>query len=117
MTERESFYMATSEDKRKAVANGPAMASVLAAGIGSFAMGLIVILNEAGIFAAPSLYGPAGGVSGRTTFAAVIWLIVWAVLHIRWKGRQIESRGVYALSMILIVLGIVLTFPPVWGLV
>jgi hypothetical protein len=42
--------------------NGPALAAYLAAAIGSFAMGLIVILNEAGIYAAPSLYGPAGGV-------------------------------------------------------
>jgi hypothetical protein len=109
--------MATTDVKREDVANGAALASFLAAGIGAFAMGLIVILNEAGIFAAPALYGPAGGVSGRTTLAAVIWLIVWAVLHIRWKNRQIESRGVRILSWVLIGLGIVLTFPPVWSLV
>jgi hypothetical protein len=44
-------------------------------------------------------------------------LIVWAVLHIRWKDRRIESRGVRILSWILIGLGIVLTLPPVWKLV
>lgn len=109
--------MVTTEDKRKDVANGAGLASLLAAGVGAFVMGFIVILNEAGIFAAPALYGPAGGVSGRTTLAAVIWLIVWAVLHIRWKDRQIESRGVRILSWILIGLGIVLTFPPVWKIV
>jgi hypothetical protein len=98
------------------VADGAALASVLAAGIGAFAMGFIVILSEAGLFAAPALYAPAGGVSGRTTLAAVIWLIGWAVLHRRWKDRQIESRKVYLLTMILTGLGIVLTFPPVWGL-
>lgn len=106
--------MATIEGRD--VAGGAALASVLAAGIGAFAMGFIVILNEAGLFAAPALYAPAGGVSGRTTLAAVIWLIGWAVLHSRWKNRQIESRKIYLLTMILTALGIVLTFPPVWGL-
>ena len=109
--------MAATEDNRKDVANGAAMASFLAAGIGAFAMGFLVILNAAHLFVAPSLYAPAGGVSGRTTLAVVIWLIGWAVLHGRWKNRQIESRRVYLLTLILIGLGIVLTFPPVWELI
>jgi multisubunit Na+/H+ antiporter MnhG subunit len=108
--------MATIEGKREEVANGAALASFLAAGIGAFALGLIVILNSAGVFVAPALYAPAGGVSGRTTLAAVIWLIGWAVLHSRWKGRQIESRRVHAVTLILIGLGVLLTFPPVWKL-
>lgn len=109
--------MATTEGNHKDAANGAALASFLAAGIGAFALGFIVIINEAGLFVAPSLYAPAGGVSGRTTLAAVIWLIGWAVLHNRWKNRRIESRRVYLLSLILIGLGVVLTLPPVWSLV
>ncbi len=108
--------MVTIEGKRKEVTNGAALASFLAAGIGAFAVGFIVILNEAGLFVAPALYAPAGGVSGRTTLAAVIWLIGWTVLHSRWKNRQIESRRVHLLSLILIGLGIFLTLPPVWRL-
>jgi hypothetical protein len=108
--------MATIEGKRKEVVNGAALASYLAAGIGAFAIGFIVILNEAGLFAAPALYAPAGGVSGRTTLATVIWLIGWTVLHSRWKNRQIESRRVHLLSLILIGMGIFLTLPPVWRL-
>jgi hypothetical protein len=99
------------------VANGPALASLLAAGIGAFAVGFIVILNEAGLFAAPTLYAPAGGVSGRTTLSALIWLVAWAGLHRRWRNRQLEARRVHFLSWILIGIGIVLTLPPVWGLV
>ena len=108
--------MAAIDSTRKELANGAAVASFLAAGIGAFAVGFIVILNEAGLFVAPALYAPAGGVSGRTTLAAVIWLIGWAVLHSLWRNRQIESRGVHVLSVILIGLGIVLTLPPVWKL-
>lgn len=108
--------MATIEERPGEVANGAALASFLAAGIGAFAVGLIVILNESGLFAVPALYKPSGGLSGRTTLAAVIWLIGWAVLHSRWKGRQIESRRVHAVTLILIGLGVLLTFPPVWKL-
>jgi hypothetical protein len=96
--------------------NGAALAAYLGAGIGAFAMGLFVVLNEAGIFAAPALYGPAGGVTGRTAFAVVTWLIAWAVLHQRWKNREVAAGRIHALTLSLILLGIVLTFPPVWSI-
>lgn len=96
--------------------NGSAMAALLAGGIGAFAMGAVVLLNEAGIFAAPALYAPAGGVSGRTTLATIVWLIAWAVLHDRWKAREIAPGRLGAVTVILIVLGVLGTFPPVWAL-
>ena len=96
--------------------NGVALAAFLGAGIGACAMGLIVILGEAGMFAAPALYGPAGGVSGRTTFAVAARLIGWGLLHRQWKGRSIDSRRVFAATLLLIGLGLLATFPPVWAL-
>ena len=107
---------AASTDKRVATVNGSAMAAFLAAGIGSFAMGVIVLLNEAGIFAVPALYAPAGGISGRTTLATVVWLVAWGLLHYRWKGREVATGRVSALTLILLALGILATFPPVWRL-
>ena len=97
-------------------ANGTAMASFLGAGIGAFAMGAIVLLNEAGLFAAPTLYAPAGGVTGRTTIAAIVWLISWGVLHYRWKAREFTPARVYAVTLMLVALGVLGTFPPVWAL-
>jgi hypothetical protein len=108
--------MTSMDDRRDVVSNGAALAAFLAAGIGAFAMGFFVIINEAGLFAAPSLYGPAGGVSGRTTFAAVAWLIAWTVLHRRWKDRDVESRQVSRATLVLTAIGVVLCFPPVWGI-
>ena len=96
--------------------NGASMAAILAAGIGAFALGLVVILNEIGLVAVPALYAPAGGVSGRTTAAAIIWLGAWAVLHRRWKGEQIAPGRVTAATLTLIALGLLFTFPLVWGL-
>jgi hypothetical protein len=103
-------------DKRETAVNGVALASFVAAGIGALAVGVFVILNEAGLFAAPALYGPAGGLSGRTTFAVVTWLVSWAVLHRRWKDRRLEAGRLYAITLLLITLGIVLCFPPVWSI-
>ena len=95
--------------------NGSAMAAFLGGGIGAFAMGVVVILNEAGVFAAPALYAPAGGVSGRTTVATIVWLMAWAILHNRWKAREIAPGRVGALTLILIAAGVLGTFPPVWA--
>ena len=99
-----------------AVANGAALASFLAAGVGAFTLGAVVILNEIGVLSAPALYPPAGGVSGRTTLCVVAWLIAWVLLHRRWKDRSVRPGGVYAATLILVALGVLLTFPPVWHL-
>jgi hypothetical protein len=96
--------------------NGAAMAAALGAGIGSCAMGVFVLLNEAGLFAPPALYGPAGGVTGRTTLATIVWLLAWGVLHARWKSRDVAPGPVFTWTVVLVVLAIVATFPPVWGL-
>jgi len=45
-----------------------------------------------------------------------VWLISWVVLHNRWKARDIAPGRVGAVTLILIVLGVLGTFPPVWGL-
>lgn len=98
------------------VPNGAALAAFLAAGIGALGLGLVVFLNEVGVFEVPALYGPAGGVSGRTTAGVLVWLIAWVGLHSRWKDRRMESPGAFRLALILIAIGLVLCFPPVWHL-
>lgn len=117
--------MATRELSRPAAApprsgepvNGPAMAAFVAAGAGAFAMGLIVLMNEIGLFSIPALYAPAGGVSGRTTLAIVVWLVGWVVLHARWKEREIDPVRAGGLTFLLVTLGILGTFPPLWTVV
>jgi hypothetical protein len=96
-------------------ANGSAMAAFLGAGVGACAMGAVVLLHELGL-AAPTLYAPAGGVSGRTTLATIAWLMAWGVLHHRWKGREIAPGRVGTVTVVLTVLGVLGTFPPVWAL-
>ena len=101
---------------RAVMLNGGALAAVLAAGIGAFAMGLLVIANEAGLFSAPSIYGPSGGLSGRSTLAVVVWLIAWAIMHARWRNQNVAAGRALTWGVVLTALGIVMTFPPVWTL-
>lgn len=108
--------MAIPESPTVTTSNGAALAAFMAAGIGAFTLGLVVILNEAGAFTVPALYAPAGGVSGRTTTAVVVWLLGWALLHRRWSGREIEGRRIPALTLVLTTLGVVMNLPPVWKL-
>ena len=60
--------------------DGAAMAAILAAGIGAATLGLLVLLSEAGVYSSPSLYAPAGGLSGRSTFAVLATFPpVWSI--------------------------------------
>ena len=92
------------------------MAGIVTIRSGSSGAPQVVLLNEAGIVAAPTLYDPAGGVTGRTTLATIVWLMTWGVLHNRWKTREIAPGGVGVVTLILIALGVLGTFPPVWAL-
>jgi hypothetical protein len=96
--------------------NGPAMAAFLGAGIGVFTLGLIVVLGEMGLLRVPALYAPAGGVTGRTTLAILVWLVAWAILHARWRKREVDAGRVGSYVIVLTALGIVGTFPPFWGI-
>ena len=108
--------MSAVENDSAVVPNGAALAAFLAAGIGAFAMGLIALLDAVGVLPVPALYEPAGGVTGRTTLAVLVWIIAWVVLHSRWKNREMEPRRIHAAVLALILVGILLAWPPVWAM-
>lgn len=115
MATRVRAESATGRPRTEAV-NGPLMAAVVAAGLGSFFVGLFVILSETRVLTAPSLYPPAGGLSGRMAFATVAWLLSWVALHFLWRAREVRVRQALALTLVLIGVGLLLCFPPIWGL-
>lgn len=98
--------------------NGPAAAALLAVGIGSLALGLFVILSEAikSVNNALNFYDPVGPLSGKTIIAIVVWLVAWIILHASWKNKQVSFAGVFTASLILIILGLLGTFPPFFDL-
>jgi hypothetical protein len=94
--------------------NGAGAAAVLAAGIGSLAVGLIATLADkfVTIKSAMIFSKPTGPLSGVTTSAIVVWLIAWVLLHARWRGKTVDMGRIGAAALILLALGLLLTFPP-----
>ena len=94
-------------------AEGPISAAIIAAGIGAFALGIFTTLAEAsagakGWFEWSVRVGP---LSGKTTMAVIVWLVAWVVLHFTMRRSRSESSGALIVSLVLIGLGIVGTFP------
>jgi len=100
--------------QQKNLTNGPAAAAILSAGIGSMALGLFTTLAETigSVGKALNFYNPVGSLSGKTTLAVITWLVSWIILGSLWKNKQVSFGGVFATSLILIVLGLIGTFPP-----
>ena len=102
--------------------NGPAAAAVLAAGIGSFVLGLFVTLNEMSADIHDFLdfsknYGIGSGVgplSGKVILAVGAYFVSWLVLAMMWRGKEVNFRGVFVLTLVLLALGFALTFPPIF---
>jgi hypothetical protein len=99
------------------IANGAGGAAVLAAGIGSFALGALAVLADksAAIKSRMIFLKPAGPLSGVTTLAIAAWLLAWAILHWRWRGREIALRPVLGAALVLLAAAVLLTFPPFAG--
>jgi glucan phosphoethanolaminetransferase (alkaline phosphatase superfamily) len=95
--------------------SGLGAAALLSAGIGSFALAVIAIASDriAGFRALMTLYTPTGSLSGVTTMALVLWLIVWGLLHLRWRKRDVNLPLVSAAAIVLLVVAFFLMFPPI----
>ena len=98
--------------------NGKAAAALLAGGIGALIMGLMTTLSEAIASLGPALnwYNPVGPLSGKTTLTVIIWLIVWSILGSQWKDKDVDFDKIFMISMILLLVGILFTFPPFFEL-
>lgn len=93
--------------------DGPLAAVLLAAGIGSFALGLVTTLAEASMEFRERLILDAGvgPLSGKTVWATVIFVIAWVVLHVMWRERDRMLRSATTAFIVLTLLGLLGTFP------
>lgn len=110
--------MALQEAATNDLTNGPAAAAILAAGVGSFVLGLLTTLAAASepIKAALNWYAPAGSLTGKTSLAVLVWLVSWIILHVAWKDRELAFGRVFIGTLLLIGLGVLGTFPPIFEL-
>jgi len=93
---------------------GEAAAAFIASGIGCLVMGLMTtgaVLNLA-LKDFLTWSAPVGPLSGKVGVAVVVYFISWAVLHSQWKGKDVDFNKMFTITLVLLGIGLLLTFPP-----
>ena len=92
---------------------GPVVAAVLAAGVGALTLGVVTTLAEAssGFRNALNWNSAVGPLSGKTIVTVLVWLVAWAILHVAYRNRPTETRQALIITLVLIGLGVLGTFP------
>jgi hypothetical protein len=95
--------------------NGAGAAAILSAGIGALALAVLAVAADksAAIKSALVFYKPTGALSGVTTVAILIWLVAWGALEMRWGKRTVALGLVIGFALGMLVMSILLTFPPI----
>ena len=98
--------------------NGPVAAVLLATGIGSLVLAILVVWAEASESFADSLaYSDrVGPLSGKTIWAVVAFLVSWAGLHAVLRRRDVTLHTVWLITLVLLALGLLGTFSPFFEL-
>ena len=110
--------MTTSNSTAPTIPNGSGAAAMLAAAISSLVLAVLALAGDksASIKNTLNFYKPTGPLSGVTTVAIVVWFLAWGVLEWRWGNRSVAMSRINRVSLALLILGILLTFPPVMDL-
>jgi peptidoglycan biosynthesis protein MviN/MurJ (putative lipid II flippase) len=98
--------------------NGSGAAAILAAGVGALALGVLAVAGDKSAVMKGWMifYRPTGPLSGVTTVAILIWLGCWGLLEWRWGKRSVAVGRVCWVALVLLGVGVLLTFPPVGDL-
>ena len=98
-----------------AMTNGSGGAAILAAGVGACAVGTLAVAADKSVALKRLMifYKPTGPLSGVTTVAILIWLLTWALLEWRWRNKTVAIGAISLATFTLLILGLLLTFPPI----
>ena len=107
--------MNTSDSTAPTIPNGSGAAAMLAAAIGSFVLAIVAFAGDKSVSIKNSLnfYKPTGPLSGVTTIAILVWFLAWGFLEWRWGKRAVAMSRINRVSLALLILSILLTFPPI----
>jgi hypothetical protein len=91
-------------------------ASMIASGVGSLVLGIAIVLAEAnaGIKSFLTWSSGVGPLSGKTGVAVIAFVISWVVLHYAFQRRAMTLTASFVITVVLLVLGLLLSFPPVF---
>jgi hypothetical protein len=101
-------------DATELIPNGPGAAAILAAGVGSLALGVFAFAGDASptVKHAFIVWNPTGPLSGVSLAAIGIWLAAWFLLSLLWSTRDVKLPRVNLASFAMLIAGLLLTFPP-----
>ena len=102
------------EGDRAQLPNGLAAAAILAAAIGSLALGALSIVTDGWpvVRRALIIWNPSGPLSGVSTAVILIWVVAWLVLSGLWGKRDLNLARVNLIAFTMLAIGMLLTFPP-----
>jgi hypothetical protein len=92
---------------------GAGAAALISAGIGCFVIGLMTSLVEAsaGLGKALNWWNSVGPLSGKTLVGVTVWIVAWLGLWLAWRNKDRSLRMAFAVMIVLVVVGLLLTFP------
>lgn len=98
--------------------SGPAASALLSAAVGCFVFSLTIVLAvvSPGVKSFLDWCPPAGPLSGKVGVGVIAWVVSWIVLHLIWRSREISLNPVTIVSLVLIVISFLGSFPPVYDL-
>jgi hypothetical protein len=108
--------VADEEENGRTLIDGPPAASLIAAGIGAFTLGLFVTLAEASTGIADWLQwnDRVGPLSGKTILAVIAYFASFLLLGLLWRGKTFPLRTILTVAGVLVLLGLLFTFPPIF---
>jgi hypothetical protein len=92
---------------------GPVAAVFIAAGIGALVLGIMTTLAEANDSFKSWLEWSTsvGPLAGKTIISVIAFVVAWVVLGIGLRGRNPKPSSVFTWTVVLVAVGLVLTFP------
>ena len=98
--------------------NGPAVAVILATGIGVLVLGILTTVGEAseGFADFLNFNERVGPLSGKTDLAVTAFLVSWGGLQHPLRDREVAWKPAITTLVVLTAIALVLVFPPFFQL-
>ncbi|MCA1677958.1 MAG: hypothetical protein LC777_02895 [Actinobacteria bacterium] len=99
-------------------ANGGVVAALLAAGAACALLGALTVGASASeaIDKLLTFSDAVGPLSGKTVVPTLAWLVIWPVLHLCLRARELNLQRGCTVALALVALGLLGTFPPFYQL-
>jgi hypothetical protein len=94
-------------------------AAFIASGMGSAVLGIATTLAEVSEPLRSHLFwfGRGGPLAGETSLAVIVFFVSWAALTVTLRRYPIRLKTAFVAAIVLVLVGLLLTFPPVFRLI